>query len=225
MVWCLRVLTFTTFFEAKLAEFIDCELDQEWHDWMPPLSKVEAMKRARRLDPTSLPARLKSCHQWCIRLTDRRTVNTANEDGIVTGVWLRALPLPNLHIKGAGNPVHPKLDKTDKQLDEAEDDEPDTDEEDQKPATLIDVAVAVWNGWRTSYVRGASEDWNALEPKVRKRLSTKFKQLKAIMKLIPKASRHSKAKYPLKQTPAAIRKQKAMKDVLEHFKRKRTSAA
>ena len=85
--------------------------------------------------------------------------------------------------------------------------------------------MAVWNGWRTSYVRGASEDWNALEPKVRKRLSTKFKQLKAIMKLIPKASRHSKAKDPKTKAPAAIRKQKALKVVLEHFKRKRASAA
>ena len=166
---------------------------------MPPLSKVDALKRAQRLDPKSLPARLKSCHQWCIRLTDRRTAHTANGYGTVTGVWLRALPLPNLHIKGAGNPVHPTLDNTDKQLDEAEDDEPGTDAEEQKPATLIDVAVAVWNGWRTSYVRGASEDWNALEPKVRKRLRTKLKQLKTVIKFILKSYRHSQAKILLQK--------------------------
>ena len=80
--------------------------------------------------------------------------------------------------------MHPSRDKFDKQLVESEDDEPVCDADDHNVASLISVVVGMWNGWRTPYVRGASEYFNALEPKVRKRWSTKFQQLKAIIKRI-----------------------------------------
>ena len=173
--------------------------DEEWHDWMPPVSRPEALQRTPRLHPASLPAALKSCYLWTLRIADHRTVRMANKEGEVTGQWLRAHPLPGLKLRGI-IPAHPRLAPDDEQLEDAMAEH--SEDEDCATASVLHINSTEWHGWRTTYRTSSPEDVNAVEPQVARRLTFKLRNLKGALKLIPKGPRRQVPTSKPPKTPA-----------------------
>mmetsp|Transcript_92221 Transcript_92221/g.269876 ORF Transcript_92221/g.269876 Transcript_92221/m.269876 type:complete len:301 (+) Transcript_92221:1516-2418(+) len=207
---------------AVRSQFSAAMPKDEYVDWMPSCSKAEALRRAPKIAANSLPAGLKACHLWQVRLQDRRTKKMCNDELKITGAKVRCVPLPGVAFPSVG--VNPTLELQDVELDEAEagDDEEGEAQDFATKASLVHVNVMEWRGWKVSYRRSNPEDYNVLEPKVRVRLGFKLRSFKHVMEKLRAGKRHGYVSS--KKSSGAVRKGMHAKERTQFFANRRRRA-
>ncbi len=126
-------------------------------DFMPTIRKQDFAKTHPALVAASLPAPVKSCHEWECRLLDARRKQMLGRDGVsITGVECRASRLPHMHSQLEW--THCRVDtgrvEEPKALDGQEDREEDEKDVEQPTVDKASQVAMLTNehlGWRTSY--------------------------------------------------------------------------
>jgi hypothetical protein len=179
-------------------------------DYMPSCTRDKA--ESALLLPSSLPARVKSCHCWpATHVDERRQVRgqlLATDGCTITGIRLRAHILqssagvpawrqsfPNLVVPGASassSAAASSSSAAPAPVPEAEHDE-DSDD-DAGAATLLASELGCntrdHDGWRCSYRTSQPEQQSYQRPRVLKRLGKKQQWMAECEHMLPEAGRH-----------------------------------